>query len=107
MNDLHILSSGEIQEELKKAPGWKLEKNKISKEFRFKSFPDVIKFINELADFSNTIDHHPDIHIYYKKVIFELTRFDVGFKLTNRDFIVAQKIDDMFKDYQQDAGKIS
>lgn len=100
-NNIQILTEEEIRKKLKDFSGWGYRDGKISKEFRFRSFNDVIAFINELAKFSNKIDHHPDIHIYYKKVVFELCRFDVGFKVTDRDFLVARKIEKMFEEYQK------
>lgn len=99
-NDLKPLTHAEIEQKLKDFPGWSYKDNKIFKEFRFQKYNDVIKFVDELALFSNKIDHHPDIHIYYKKVVFELCRFDIGFKVTSRDFTVANKIEEMFSKYQ-------
>lgn len=97
--DLKILSAEEVRERLKEFPGWAYHDDKISKEFSFESFNIVLEFINKLAPFCNKIDHHPDIHIYYKKVLFDLQRFSVGGKVTERDFTVAGEIERLFKDY--------
>jgi 4a-hydroxytetrahydrobiopterin dehydratase len=97
MNDLQPLSNQEISEKLKGLPGWKYVDNKISKEFEFPTFIDGLLFINKLAFFSEKIDHHPDIHIFYNKIRFELQRFDIGGKVTERDFTIAKKIEEMFR----------
>lgn len=97
--DLRELSEKEIKEKLKDFLGWEYRDNKISKEFVFKSFSDGVDFINKLAPFCNKIDHHPDIHIYYKKILFELTRFSTGGRVTQRDFTVASKIEQLYKKY--------
>lgn len=95
--DLEPLSHKEIKKILAKFPGWKFANNKISKEFVFKSFSRGVIFIRRLAPFCNRIDHHPDIHIYYKKVLFELQRFSVGGKVTKRDFTVAREIERLYQ----------
>ncbi len=94
--DLKILSEEEIKEKLNDFPGWKYHDNKITKEFVFESFDKAVEFVNKLAPFCNRIDHHPDIHIYYKKIVFDLQRFSVGGKVTPRDFTVASEIERLF-----------
>ncbi len=95
--DLIPLSETEIISRLKSFPDWKYESNKIIKTFEFASFTDAVHFIDGLVDFCNSLDHHPDIFISFKKVRFELTRFSVGGKVTARDFTVAQKIEHDFQ----------
>ncbi len=91
-----VLNKKEITERLKDFPGWKYRANKISKEFKFTDFMDVLNFINKLAPFCEALDHHPDIHIFYNKVLFELQRFDVGGKVTDKDFMVAHEIEKLY-----------
>ncbi len=97
MEDLKILTKEEIDNYLKQLPGWTYNNDKISKEYVFKDFPSVINFIQKLTQHFQEIDHHPDIHIYYKKVVFELQRYSVGGKVTQRDIEVAEYIEEMFK----------
>ena len=52
-----------------------------------------LSFINRLVAYFQEMDHHPDVHIFYSKVKFELQRFDVGGKVTDRDIEVARYID--------------
>jgi len=98
-HDLNPLSDFAVIEKLADFPGWKYENNKISKTFEFKTFDDGLSLVNELAPFCNKIDHHPDILIRYKKIEFSLTRFSVGFKVTERDFKVAQQIEELYRKY--------
>jgi 4a-hydroxytetrahydrobiopterin dehydratase len=98
--DLKILTRIQINKNLKKLPGWKYGKNKIYKEFLFESFSKAVEFVSKLAPFFNKIDHHPDIHIFYKKILFELTRFSVGGKVTQRDFTDAKKIESEYKNFK-------
>jgi len=98
--DLKPLSEEEIKNELIDLPGWEHENSKITKTFQFRSFSDAVGFVNELVMFWNKIDHHPDIFINYKKITFSLTRYSIGGKITQHDFIVANKIDDYYKHYE-------
>jgi len=96
MDDLKILDEAEISERLKDFPGWEFHDNKISKNFEFKTFMDGIAFIVKLAPICEANDHHPDIHIFYKKILFELQRFSVGGKVTPRDFFIASEIEKLY-----------
>lgn len=95
--DLQPLSEVEISENLTILPGWQFEKNKITKTFEFPNFSDGIFLLSHLAPFCNKIDHHPDVIINYKKIRFELTRFSIGGKVTERDFTIAQKIESLYQ----------
>lgn len=97
MADPKILTEQEITDGLKSLPGWAYKDNKISKEFKFEDFMGSLNFINELAPYCQRLDHHPDVHIFYSKVLFELQRFDVGGKVTDKDFMVAHKIEELYK----------
>lgn len=94
--DLQPLNDKKIEEELIKLSGWERDGNKIVKTFEFESFGDGVKFIYDLTPFFNSIDHHPDIEINYKKIKFSLTRFSVGERITERDFTVAKKVEENF-----------
>lgn len=97
--DLIPLEEREVKSRLKSLSGWTYKSDKIKKTYEFASFTEAVQFINGLVMFCNYPDHHPDMIINYKKVRFELTRFDIGGKVTARDFTVAQKIEDNFQKY--------
>lgn len=100
-NDLRVLAIDEIGQRLKDFPGWNYHDDKISKEFVFGDFSEAVDFMEKLAPFCNKIDHHPDVHIYYKKIVFDLTRFSEGGKVTPRDFTVASEIEKLYSQRQQ------
>jgi 4a-hydroxytetrahydrobiopterin dehydratase len=95
--DLKPLDQVGIETRVKSLSGWKYENNKIFKEYEFPSFTEAVKFVDGLVAFCNEMNHHPDILIRYKKVKFELSRFDIGGKVTARDFTVAEKIEGIFQ----------
>ncbi len=69
-----------------------LDNKKIRREFKLPSFPEAIAFVNKVAAIAEQEDHHPDIHIFYRKVAIELQTHAVG-GLSENDFILAAKIE--------------
>jgi 4a-hydroxytetrahydrobiopterin dehydratase len=96
-----VFTDEEIRENLKNFPGWEYKDNKISKKFKFNDFLDSLDFINKLAPFFEENDHHPDTHIFYSEILFELQRFDAGGKVTDKDFLVAGEIEKRYKERKQ------
>jgi 4a-hydroxytetrahydrobiopterin dehydratase len=91
------LTAEEIQEYLKEVEGWELRDSpsislRINKTFKFKSFRESIDFVNRIASLAETENHHPDIHVRYKKVTLELTTHAIQ-GLSENDFIMASKSD--------------
>ncbi len=93
-------SSPMHKEEIKKklpllSNGWKIVKDKkLRKEFPFVNFNNGMAFVNEIADLAEEQNHHPAVLIEYSKVEVELSTESVG-GLTENDFIMAAKIDDL------------
>ena len=74
---------------------WKILNNiKIQCEFTFKSFVKAMAFVDRVADVAEMEDHHPDIHIYYNRVVIELWTHAID-GLSENDFIVAAKIEEI------------
>ncbi len=68
---------------------------KIRREFMFKTFLQAMAFVDRVADIAETEGHHPDIHIFYNRVILEVWTHALN-GLTENDFIVAAKIEAMY-----------
>lgn len=88
------MSRADAQDYVDESHGWALgqDAKKISKEFKFKDFIGAINFVERVADVAEMEGHHPDIHIYYNKVLLELSTHSIG-GLSENDFILAAKID--------------
>ena len=70
---------------------WQIDGNKkMSYEFKFKDFREAMGFVNKVAEIANSEGHHPDLHIYYNKVVVELWAHNIG-GLSVNDFILAVK----------------
>ena len=72
---------------------WKIIKGKLSKEFEFNDFTEVIKFVNKIASLAEKENHHPDLFIHsYKKLRITLFTHSEN-KITEKDYDLADKID--------------
>lgn len=85
---------------LKKVNGWDLVdvdgKLKIRKHFKFKSYMDGIDFVNKIAKIAEADDHHPDLEVGWRRVTVNFMTHNIG-GLSENDFILAAKIDRIFK----------
>lgn len=97
MDKPKILSARALRVIMPRLSGWKLAKNKLSRTFEFQDFVQSLSFINSLVACFETVDHHPDVHIAYGEVTFELTRYDMGGRVTDRDVEVAKKISSLYR----------
>lgn len=79
---------------LKQVPGWSVQYNRLYKEFEFKNFLANMKFINKVAELSESEGHHPDFCVHYNKTQFEIWTHAID-GLSENDFILAAKIDQL------------
>jgi len=86
------LTTEAVQVALKKLPGWILKDEAIGKQYTWPSFPDAIKFVNQVADLAEHADHHPDILINYRRVTLTLSTHSEG-GITQKDFDLAAQIE--------------
>ena len=95
---LERLNDEQEDAHLKQLDNWNInrknEQHILNKTFQFNSFNESINFTNKIAELANKENHHPNILIYFKKVILELTTHHVQ-GLTLNDFIMAVKIDEI------------
>jgi 4a-hydroxytetrahydrobiopterin dehydratase len=97
MDKPKVLSAKELRAIMPRLTGWKHAQNKLIRTFEFRDFVDSLSFVNSLVAYFETVDHHPDVQIAYSEVTFELTRYDLGGRVTDRDVEVAKKISSMYR----------
>ena len=97
MDKPKILTAKELRAIMPRLAGWKLAQNKLSRTLEFQDFVHSLSFVNSLVAYFETVDHHPDVRIAYGEVTFELTTYDVGGKLTDRDVAVAKNISSEYR----------
>ena len=74
---------------------WTESDNKLTREFKFNNFKDALLFINKVADISEKYNHHPEIYNVYNRVKLSLCTHDRGSIITDKDYNLAQKIDEL------------
>jgi 4a-hydroxytetrahydrobiopterin dehydratase len=86
-----VLSDPEIQDALKRLPGWQRAGTAITRAFEFPDFKAAMEFVNKVAAAAEQANHHPDIDIRYNKVTMSLVSHDSG-GVTQRDVRMAERI---------------
>ena len=93
-----------VLKELNLIDGWHYSaKNScIEKIFNFKGFNSAIIFVNAVAFIANKINHHPEVHISFNKVIISCQTHDSGStsnslpgKITDLDLKIAKEINNI------------
>ena len=88
------LNKHEIKNKLLEVPGWRLVGKVLQREITFTHFPEAIAFVNRVASLAESLDHHPDICIYYNKVVFSVFTHSEG-GITEKDFELARQVNQL------------
>lgn len=91
------LNQNQINSNLAKLTGWGFDNDAIQKLFQFKDFIEALSFVNAVGMESEKMDHHPDILMFaWNKVKITISTHSAG-GVTEKDFLLAQKIEDRVK----------
>ena len=77
---------------------WQKKEEQIHKKFIFKNFNLAIDFFNLVAEAADAQNHHPAILNSYCTIEISLTTHDEK-KITEKDLILASKIDEIFGNF--------
>ena len=94
-NDVIKLDDTEVSKRLKNLSFWVVNNGELQREFTLSSFPSAIFFVDAVAHIAESMAHHPDIHVFYNKVIFNVATHSAG-GITEKDFALAQKVDELW-----------
>lgn len=72
---------------------WTEANNKMYQKFEFKDFTEAFGFISKVALITEKMDHHATITNTYNLVELWLTTHDKGNTITQKDRLLAVKID--------------
>jgi 4a-hydroxytetrahydrobiopterin dehydratase len=79
------LEASDVTTRLASMPGWAFQHDALTRTFSFPSFPDAVAFVTRLGFQAEAADHHPDLHISYKRVTVEWSTHSEG-GVTEKDF---------------------
>jgi len=88
-------SQDEVEAHLANLAEWSETGGAIQRTYQFDDFVQAIAFVDKIAVFAETAQHHPDILIRYNKVSLTLSTHDAG-GITEKDFNLASEIDEAF-----------
>jgi 4a-hydroxytetrahydrobiopterin dehydratase len=79
---------------------WTNDQKKLQKEFVFESFDRAIDFMVECSVFIGEINHHPEWSNIYNRVMVTLTTHDAGNVVTEKDYQLAEKMDEVYSQFK-------
>jgi 4a-hydroxytetrahydrobiopterin dehydratase len=79
-----LLSSTDLERELRQLSGWELKDGKLYRQFQFLDFIAAFGFMSQMAIVSEILGHHPEWFNVYNRVQVELTTHDAG-GITQKD----------------------
>ncbi|MBL4699353.1 MAG: 4a-hydroxytetrahydrobiopterin dehydratase [Phycisphaerales bacterium] len=86
------LNEEQIAAELETHSEWVELNSQIQRTFAFDDFIESMKFVNQMAEYAESVQHHPDILIRYNKVTLSVSTHDAN-GITHKDFDLATKAD--------------
>lgn len=91
------LNEEAVAKRLTELSDWKLSDEKwIERKYRFQDYLNGVQFVQEVAQVSEEMNHHPFISIDYKLITIKITSWRAK-GLTDLDFILAKKYDELYK----------
>jgi 4a-hydroxytetrahydrobiopterin dehydratase len=89
-----LLPDEEIEARLGDLDGWSREGDAITKSFDRGDFVGSVRFVDQLVEPAEEMNHHPDLSISWSEVKISITNHAAG-GLTEADFELAAKIDQL------------
>jgi 4a-hydroxytetrahydrobiopterin dehydratase len=89
------LTADEARRRVDALADWRLQDDRLSKNFRFPDFQQALDFVNRVGAVAEELGHHPDIHLGWGRADVETWTHDAG-GITELDFELAAKIDSQF-----------
>jgi 4a-hydroxytetrahydrobiopterin dehydratase len=87
------LTQTEIEARLLSLKNWQVDNMTLKKTFPMESYMAGLAFAAAVGTICEGLDHHPDIHIGWRRVTLSFTTHDAGNLLTEFDFRAAAAID--------------
>ncbi len=75
---------------------WQETNNQLKRSFKFKNFIDAFAFMTKVAFVAEKLNHHPNWSNVYNQVDIVLTTHDAGSTVTEKDWQLAKKIDQIY-----------
>ncbi len=91
------LTGAELAALEKQVDGWQVvAEHHITKTFTFRDFRSALAFVNRVGELAEQEGHHPDLYLTWGKVDIKIWTHKIN-GLTENDFILAAKIDRLYR----------
>lgn len=87
-------SESQVASGLETVPDWAEINGQITRTFQFETFARAIEFVNQIADYAEREQHHPNILIRFNKVTLTVSTHDAS-GITEKDFALATTADEL------------
>jgi 4a-hydroxytetrahydrobiopterin dehydratase len=89
------LEPEQVRDLLSSLDGWTVSGERLNRQFRFKDFKAAMRFVNAIADLAEAEGHHPDFTVREWNHVDVATWTHAIGGLSENDFILAAKIDQL------------
>lgn len=86
------LTDAQVALQLDELNGWAQEGNAITKTYEFNDFIEAMSFMNQAAFYAQSLEHYPEWHNVYNKVVVRLTTHDVN-GISSLDIRLAKRLE--------------
>jgi 4a-hydroxytetrahydrobiopterin dehydratase len=93
------LHADEITRQLGDLPDWQFDGDALHCDKEAPDFPTAIRIVDEIAEVAEQMDHHPDIDIRWKRLVFALTTHSEK-GVTQLDVELAHRIDEIAAEHR-------
>ncbi len=87
-----LMSDEDLGKALGTLPDWTREGSTLVRTVELESFPQAIQVVNRIAEIAENNNHHPDIDIRWRTLIFRCSTHSAG-GITDADVGLAEEID--------------
>ncbi|MGW1931051.1 4a-hydroxytetrahydrobiopterin dehydratase [Streptomyces sp. NPDC001919] len=87
------LSQKEIEDRLRELPGWSVQDDRLTREYRLGDHFAATALVVHVARIQQELDHHSDLTLGYDTVALSVHTHSAGGALTEKDFELAERVE--------------
>ena len=87
------LDDDQLRELGERLPSWQFGDGRLVRDVEAPTFPAAIEWVVLIAEAAESMDHHPDIDIRWRRLHLELSTHSAGGRITDLDVALAERID--------------
>lgn len=87
------LNDHQLRDLAERLPSWEVGDGCLVRDVEAPTFPAAIEWVVLIAEAAESMDHHPDIDIRWRRLHLELSTHSAGGRVTDLDVALAQRID--------------